>query len=410
MKKKKQPYKLILIIGILFILITIGKNLGFIRIAIEEVEISKEQWKEDIEYLREELPKKHIDLFYNITSDEFNDSIDKIILNAPNIEDSEIKIELLKIFGKIGDSHTNFGYDSYNILPFRLVLLDDGVFIEEIDSEYSELLGMKITKINNIDIEDIMEKISELIPHENIYILKNKLPRYLRDIDILKYYNIVENEIVLEVMDSSNNKIIKKMEVNNLPNNERIKLENKSKYIKNRGDNLWSEEIREDILYIKSTIMLPFYNPIKYNQIKSYYNNGKIENIIIDIRNNSGGTSWDKMPLMKLAREFSKQNKDIILITGEETFSSACRYLNMCLNELDIVTYGSPTGGKPDHYGEVRRFNLPNSKIDISYSTKYFTTGISRDSYYPDIEVKTNIIDYINGEDTVLKKILSDLE
>ena len=127
---------------------------------------------------------------------------------------------------------------------------------------------MKITKINNIDIEDIMEKISELIPHENIYILKNKLPRYLRDIDILKYYNIVENEIVLEVMDSSNNKIIKKMEVNNLPNNERIKLENKSKYIKNRGDNLWSEEIREDILYIKSNIMLPFYNPIKYNQIK----------------------------------------------------------------------------------------------------------------------------------------------
>ncbi|MFT5052210.1 MAG: hypothetical protein ACI8QZ_003642 [Chlamydiales bacterium] len=41
--------------------------------------------------------------------------------------------------------------------------------------------------------------------------------------------------------------------------------------------------------------------------------------------------------------------------------TSACRTL-----------IGEATGGKPDSYGELRSFRLPNSGLSVSCSTKYF--------------------------------------
>ena len=63
--------------------------------------------------------------------------------------------------------------------------------------------------------------------------------------------------------------------------------------------------------------------------------------------------------------------------------------------------------GKPNHFGEVRVFNLPNTDLKVSYSTKYFKLleNIDPDALYPDITVETEFEDFLNGRDTVLKLI-----
>ena len=68
---------------------------------------------------------------------------------------------------------------------------------------------------------------------------------------------------------------------------------------------------------------------------------------------------------------------------------------------------GTPTMGKPNHYGEVRTFNLPNSGLRVSYSTKYFTLleDSDPDSLYPEITVETRFEDFLNGRDTILEMI-----
>ena len=59
---------------------------------------------------------------------------------------------------------------------------------------------------------------------------------------------------------------------------------------------------------------------------------------------------------------------------------------------------GEPSGGKPNCYGEILRFNLPNSKFSVSYSTKYYKLidDDNVDALYPDKMVEETIEDYKN--------------
>src|SRR5436309_2866026 len=43
------------------------------------------------------------------------------------------------------------------------------------------------------------------------------------------------------------------------------------------------------------------------------------------------------------------------------------------IRTIPIVTFvGEPTGGRPNSYGQVQSFALPNSGLIVSYSSQYF--------------------------------------
>jgi hypothetical protein len=69
---------------------------------------------------------------------------------------------------------------------------------------------------------------------------------------------------------------------------------------------------------------------------------------------------------------------------------------------------GEPTGGKPNHYGEVQSFKLPSSGLTVTYSVKYFKVlEGDPDSLQPDILVPFNFADYRAKRDPVLEKVLA---
>jgi len=93
----------------------------------------------------------------------------------------------------------------------------------------------------------------------------------------------------------------------------------------------------------------------------------------------------------KLAKQknINKKGK-LFVIIGRKTFSSAV------LNTLDFkkhtnaIIVGEETSGKPNHYGEIKSFELPNSKLKVYYSTKYFK-HYEKDieTIRPDVIIKT---------------------
>ena len=52
-------------------------------------------------------------------------------------------------------------------------------------------------------------------------------------------------------------------------------------------------------------------------------------------------------------------------------------------NDTEAIFIGEPTGGRPNHFGEVKSFNLPNSGLSVRYSTKYFRFWMTTQSLYP---------------------------
>ena len=68
---------------------------------------------------------------------------------------------------------------------------------------------------------------------------------------------------------------------------------------------------------------------------------------------------------------------------------------------------GEPTGVKPNHYGEVQMFRLPQSGLPVTYSIKYFRViDEDPDSLDPDLILEQKISDYLKMSDPVLKNVL----
>jgi len=71
------------------------------------------------------------------------------------------------------------------------------------------------------------------------------------------------------------------------------------------------------------------------------------------------------------------------------------------------IFVGEPTGGKPNHYGEVQVMRLPESGLPLSYSTKYFQV-VEGDpaSIFPDLVAEQAFADYRSKSDPALDAAL----
>ena len=106
-------------------------------------------------------------------------------------------------------------------------------------------------------------------------------------------------------------------------------------------------------------------------QVERDLNAKRYSKILIDLRNNGGGSDGVLVPiLMLLAPKIRAGEAEVWGLVGEGTFSSAL--INAAeIREMGGFLAGTPTGGSVDHFGSVSTFALPNSGIRGQYSNKY---------------------------------------
>ncbi|WP_125152011.1 S41 family peptidase [Clostridium rectalis] len=381
----------------------------------------KEMWIKDIEYLGKQLPKKHKNLFFNLSEESFNEKIENLKNKIENLKDEEIKTEIYKIVASVGDGHT-FVYEKFNKLyPLSLYSFKEGIYTESTIEEYKQIIGCKLIKINDLDIESIKDKISKVISHENEAQIKNELPQFIIAPDILYGLKIIDNkEKTKFTFLNSQNKIIN-IEVKPIKINENsrklfinpYKEGNIPMYLEKGDKNYWYKYLKdENTLYFK-------YNSCMEMEDKSFkvfskelieaLDKHNPEKFIIDLRDNGGGNSsiLDKFIDEIKNHKINKENK-LFVIVGRRTFSSAILNSIDLRNKTEAIFVGEPTGGKPNHYGEVKSFKLPNMGMEISYSTKYFKSSKEdTPSFMPDRLIEPSINDFINSKDSVLQYILN---
>lgn len=135
----------------------------------------------------------------------------------------------------------------------------------------------------------------------------------------------------------------------------------------------------------------------------------QVEKLVIDLRHNGGGNSGIMDPFIDRLASWPALNQRgrLFVITGRQTFSSAILNAVALKKKTAALFAGEPTGGKPDHYGEVQMLELPRTKLSASYSTKYFrVTGDGRPSFLPDFTIEPSAADYLANRDPVLDAIL----
>ncbi len=135
------------------------------------------------------------------------------------------------------------------------------------------------------------------------------------------------------------------------------------------------------------------------------------QKFIIDLRRNGGG---DSKVLRSLAVELEKRPQliekgKLFALVSTATFSSAFMNAIKLREIFNALWVGMPPGERPNTYGEMRKLELPHSKIEISYSTNFFEfVKDSKLPYVPvDIQIETAFADYEQGRDAVLQAALN---
>ncbi len=395
----------------------------------------KEIWTKDINYLKTELPRLHKNLFFKTDQKEFNQKINSIIHEIDNLKDIEIYIALQEVMALMGDDHTSI-YDprlpEYGKFPIYLNYFEDGIYILNTTPEYRNLLMCKVIAFNNHPIEDVISTVLNISTKTNDAVSKNHFLSYFSYKAILEYYGIVDSDS-MQISYINNKEEIEKLYIKNMisPKDEKINwigfgTTEKALCDKNKNKLFWYDYNESTkVLYAQynkclSKEVMKLYG--KKKQAKNYpsfkkfssdileiLESEQVEKFVFDMRYNSGGNSDQGTEFVKkLAKvESINQKGKLFIVVGSKTFSSAI------LNSLDFQNYteaifvGEPTGGRPNHYGEVRKFRLPNHGLRVYYSTKHFANADEdTDSFYPDYVIQTKFKEYYSGVDPVFEWIL----
>ena len=393
-------------------------------------QMNPEKWKEDINFLRENLSKKHYNLFFKREKPQFDKDLDNLISKTKTISDLEIALKLQQIIAKQGDTHTNISWGKYlsndKILPLRFFYFEDGIYVTLTNQKNKELLGKKIIKINGFDIKKVTDSISSLFVNENKAIYKSKSLTGLHSTQLLRFFGFAKNDSIKITFQNSNLLTEKTLLPEEIKDDDKIKINPQNiTFIRENKKKIFEKKYfeKEKILYVlynscvskeepsiykgkPEEITLPSFLEFQ-NEIKKMLNENPVEKLIFDIRLNSGGSYNQGNNFIRevvINSKIDKKGKLFVLI-GRDTFSAAILNSRFFQENTKAIFVGEETMGKPNHYGFLNYFNLNNSKIEVSYSTEIVLTTKKKnqETMKPDYNVEETFEDYKNGIDPVFE-------
>jgi len=393
-------------------------------------------WKGDIEYLKTELPKRHKNLFFRTDKRTFEGKLNDLSNNLSDKTDLEIVLSLQKIIAEMGDDHTGIDYQpitqNAGIFALTLYWFSDGLHVLGALSSYESALGGRITAINDIPIAEVTSRLSSLLAKTNDALLKHRIPNMLPSIALLRHFDIITGDSAkftfVNQAGITESLLIEKLDITKLGPNMRFVGFTPESYPlcwQNRNALFWSRFLEEDrILYAQynrcwgkeleemhgSKIKaegLPSFTDFTSKILKDL-KKPETEKFVLDLRFNPGGSSPQGTKFAMEVGKIANINKKgrLFVIIGKRTYSSAVINAIAFRKHTEAILIGEPTSGRPNHFGEVKKFKLPNSGLFVSYSTKYFKyLDEDPDSLIPDITAETSFKDFASGKDPALDAI-----
>ncbi len=434
MKKIVKIVGLMLVLSLILILCGRSKKSGSSQKAsasqkIDYGSFSKAQVVADIDFMVKTLESVHPDIYAEYPEKDFKRDIQKIKeqIKEP-INRKNLFLLLSPVVAKLGDGHTFVGswyfLDTIKrtkipLFPFDIEFIEDQMVVKQNYSERKIEKGDVIIAVNNISSDKLISRMAKYVSGERDYYRKTIL-----SYNFAAFLNLImgwKENFTLKIQ--RGDKIIN-FEVKGI-------LYDSMRKRRERGKKIF------DYYEIKNlnTAVMTFNNfgnyQIKFDDyLKECFakiRNNKIENLIIDLRNNGGGNSslGDNLLAMitvkpfiqftkvgmKISPEIKKRDNGrltfigkeegtithwkidpkhheldseledlrfkgkVYLLTGKYTFSSAASFAAAFKDSQMGEIVGEETGGLRKCFGDVYRFKLPETGIKMGVSFKYFVSG-----------------------------------
>ena len=380
------------------------------------------QWQQDLDFLAANLPQKHKNAFFKLKQADFESAVREFRAAIPSLEEPAVVLGFNRIVALLGDAHTEANTGAYQLkYPFYPLVfsgaLKDGFAVVAASPERQDLIGCALMSIDGMPVAEVIDRVATLYPWENRAWKLALLRGWLPQAEALKVVGVAKSNARGTFGFRTLAGETKSVELESAPV-AALKLKPYSPTWlgpaavsrKPNPEALWFEMLPGTrALYVPYLRCRDDTNKKIADYTKELVQRldaGGIDRLIIDLRYNTGGNSELIDPFVRhLAgrKEFAHKGA-LIALTGGNTFSSGHSCAHALRKQCHAVVIGGPTGQKPNGYGEVLSFRLPNSGLEISYSTKYFTMDdADPESMMPDVLVEPTIAEFVGGRDMVLE-------
>ena len=384
------------------------------------------RWSDDLRFLAEQLEQKHPKAFHKISKEQFARAALKLGAEAPGFSDTRMSLEVMRLVASLGDAHTsaslNFAALGLKRVPFAAYWFDDGMYIRDADTSLVRLVGARIINVGGLPIDTVIAGLSSFVAHDNLPGIKNGVPGLLPVVDVLQAAGILSRDdsvaLTVERSDGMRETVVlaawpwSRPATFTLPGT--LPMDSFPLYRRDGNRAYWFHYIEpESTMYVAYNRATNDANdpidPFAERLIQAMRERNA-RRVVVDFRNNAGVNSGYFGSIQRRLLELKAERPElqIVGIIGRRTFSSGMWNALMFRRAAGAKLYGEPTGGKPNHFGEVKSFALPHSKLLISHSTKVWTLLPNEDppALIPDVVVPINVGDYLRRRDPVLDRVL----
>lgn len=395
--------------------------LSFCSSRNSQTQLSSEAWRDDLHYLARELPSRHVNAFHTVSRETFDAEVSRLDADIPRLNGDEIIVGLMRIVALVGDGHTHLDLPpSYLRYPLELQWFGDELRVIAAQAPYHAAVGARVLMIGSTPLADVMKRTTELVPRsENEGRTRFTATIQLTSPEVLHGLGVINDRanapFVLETTPGARATIMLspapfagfsawRMATGDTP----------PLYLQRLAEPWWTE-----FLPSARTVYFSFtgYPPDAQFQERTaalarLLDESQAQRLVIDLRRNQGGdlTRFRRLllPIIK-SRAAINQKGGLFVIIGPGTFSAATINALDLRNEANAILVGSPTGMRPNHYGEHGEFILPNSRFPISFSTRYYRFAADADSaVVPDKRIEPSWTEFRAGRDPVMEWILSN--
>lgn len=404
------------------------------------------KWRADLVTARTALEKRHPSLFHSVTREALDSAFADLAARLPELEQHEAVVALAAIVAQVGDGHTRLtlplgpgiefdqGHSTtppptlpemrFHQLPLRIAIDDQGPWIERIARRHRDLLGARITAVDGRPIDEVIAAVSPTIQRDNELQVLYHLPMHLVLPELLHARGMLADPGRAELTVRTPEGVERSLVLAPVAFDESIDWVGPLELGIEPPLSARYGQRNYDLVYLEAAgaVYVPF--NVVYDEeeesIRDFASRlssfiaepapGRpVEKLVLDLRRNRGGNGALLKPLLHaiIASPLNRTGRLYALI-GRETFSAAMFLALDLEKQTEVIFVGEPTGTRPNHYGDSRKVQLPNTGLTLRISTLYWQSHPrdTRSAISPQLPVAVARDDVLAGRDPVIDTVL----
>jgi hypothetical protein len=380
--------------------------------------LTKEQWQKDLQYLAKELPHRHKNAFHTVSKEQFERAVAELDAATPSLEEHEILVGLRRIVAMVGDAHTALApAQTFNRYPLTLYWFGDDLRVLRTIADYKRALGTRVVGIGGLSLSEATAQVNTLVPRETEQFLRYSNVSLTPLAEVLHALKIAPDigQTQWTFEDATGKRF--SLDFKPVPANTKVEWLSTLKEVplyRQQSDQLMRVKSLPDAQTVYLNLKVyPDADTFKRVSTEMFklIDSSQAKRLVIDVRQSNGGDFLKFrshiLKELKNRSAFRKPNS-LFVIIGRSTISAAMVSAIDMRTEMNAVLVGEPSGSKPNSYSENDEFTLPNSRLEVSYSTRYYKLqDEDTPSLMPDKLIEPVWELYTAGRDPAMEWILA---